>query len=210
MNVVVWAGDGGTFDIGLQSLSGAGERNEDIIYICYDKEAYMNAGVERSSATPWGCWTTTTPTTAMKGLLKKNIMSIIASHRVPYAVTATTAYPYDLIEKLKKAVKVHGMHFCHILARCPTGWRFSSEHAIEISRLAVETRLFPLYEIVEGSRCSLNYIHKGLPVQEYLRIRGRFGHLTREDVCVIQHNVDESWDRLLEKTGGMVIEKAGS
>lgn len=210
VNVVVWAGDGGTFDIGLQSLSGAAERNEDIIYVCYDNEAYMNTGIQRSSATPWGCWTTTTPVTSMKDLPKKDIMRIMASHRIPYAATATPAYPEDLIEKMRKAANMKGTRFFHILAPCPTGWRFPSELAVKISRLAVETRIFPLYEVTAGEQYWLNHVPKGLPVREYLAPQGRFGHLSKEDIRIIQRNIDENWDRLMKKVGDSGIENKGS
>jgi pyruvate/2-oxoacid:ferredoxin oxidoreductase beta subunit len=207
VNVVVWAGDGGTFDIGIQSLSGAAERNEDIIYICYDNEAYMNTGIQRSSATPWGCWTTTTPATATKDLPKKDIMSIMASHKIPYAATATPAYPQDLINKIIKASRIRGTRFFHILAPCPTGWRFPSELTVKISRLAVETKLFPLYEITAGEQYTLNQPPKGLPVKEYLELQGRFRHLSEENISTIQTNVDQSWDRLMKKAGESVTEK---
>jgi pyruvate/2-oxoacid:ferredoxin oxidoreductase beta subunit len=120
--VLAWAGDGGTFDIGLQALSGAAERNEDIIYVCYDNEAYMNTGIQRSSATPFGAWTTTTPGESWKLDPKKDMLAILAAHRVPYAATATVAYPDDLLAKVRKAKAIKGTRFLHVLAPCPPGW----------------------------------------------------------------------------------------
>jgi hypothetical protein len=131
-NVVAWAGDGGTFDIGLQALSGAAERNEDFIYFCYDNEAYMNTGVQRSSATPWGAWTTTTPTSDPEHQPKKDIMAIMAAHRIPYAATASVAYPVDLVEKVKKARTIRGTRFIHILAPCPPGWKTQNDETIDL------------------------------------------------------------------------------
>jgi pyruvate/2-oxoacid:ferredoxin oxidoreductase beta subunit len=199
VNVVVWAGDGGTFDIGLQSLSGAAERNDDLIYICYDNEAYMNTGIQRSSATPWGSWTTTTPVNSMKDQPKKDIMKIIASHNIPYAATATTGFPEDLIAKIKKAMGIKGTRFIHLLAPCPTGWRFPSELAVKISRLAVETKIFPLYEVTSGERYAISRMPKGIPIKEYVRLQGRFNHLSDKEIAMIQKNIDESWEKLLEK-----------
>ena len=143
----VLAGDGGTFDIGLQALSGAAERNDDFIYICYDNEAYMNTGYSRSSATPFLTWTTTTPVRQAKEEAKKNIMEIMAAHRIPYAATASVAYPEDFFQKMKKAKEIRGLKFIHILASCPTGWRLPSQLSIKAARLAALTRIFPLYEI---------------------------------------------------------------
>jgi pyruvate/2-oxoacid:ferredoxin oxidoreductase beta subunit len=136
--VLAWAGDGGTFDIGLQALSGAAERNEDIIYCCYDNEAYMNTGIQRSSATPWGAWTTTTPAGHPESHPKKDIMAIMAAHRVPYAATACIAYPDDLMAKVRRAKATRGTRFLHILAPCPPGWKTEDEESIEIARMAVQ------------------------------------------------------------------------
>ncbi|HEX6066617.1 MAG TPA: thiamine pyrophosphate-dependent enzyme, partial [Longimicrobiales bacterium] len=127
--VMVWAGDGGTFDIGLQALSGAAERNENIIYFCYDNEAYMNTGIQRSSATPLGAWTSTTPAQQPQSTAKKDMLAIMAAHRIPYAATASVAYPVDLLEKVRKAKAVSGTRFIHILAPCPPGWKFSDERS---------------------------------------------------------------------------------
>jgi len=197
--VAVWAGDGGTFDIGLQALSGAAERNEDFIYICNDNEGYMNTGTQRSSATPLLAWTTTTPVQQPKENPKKDIMAIMADHQIPYAATATIAYPEDLIRKTEKAKRIRGTRFIHLLSPCPTGWRIPSELTIRISRLAVRSRVFPLYEIENGRSYTLQEESHVVPVKEYLKLQGRFSHLTEEDIERIQERVDDEWQRLLRK-----------
>jgi len=199
VQVMAWAGDGGTFDIGLQSLSGAAERNDDFIYVCYDNEAYMNTGIQRSSATPFLSWTTTTPSPALKETPKKDIMEIMAAHRIPYAATASPAYPEDFLNKMRKAKSIQGLRFIHILSSCPPGWKFPSENSLKISRLAVETKIFPLYEIENGRKYALTHEPKGLPVGEYLKLQGRFSHLGQEQLRAIQENVDEEWAFLMEK-----------
>jgi len=197
--VVVWAGDGGTFDIGIQSLSGAAERNEDILYICNDNEAYMNTGTQRSAATPFLAWTTTTPVQRPKENPKKDIVAIMADHRIPYAATATPAYAEDLFKKLEKAKRIRGTRFLHLLSPCPPGWKFSSEHTVRISRLAVRSRVFPLYEVENGTSYSLYEEPRTVPVKEYLRIQGRFSHLNDREIEIIQEGVDQEWQRLLKR-----------
>ncbi|MCP2520402.1 pyruvate synthase subunit PorB [Candidatus Aminicenantes bacterium AC-708-M15] len=200
INVLAWAGDGGTFDIGIQALSGAAERNENIIYVCYDNEAYMNTGIQRSSATPYGAWTTTTPVKHYKNRPKKDIVAIMAAHRIPYVATASVGYPDDLIRKVEKAKNIKGTKFIHIYAPCPTGWKCKPDDTIKISRLAVETAVFPLYEIENGYKYILNIkpeVKK--PVTEYLKMQGRFRHLTEKEIEMIQKEVDFQWKRLLEK-----------
>jgi len=199
--VLAWAGDGGTFDIGLQALSGAAERNEDFIYVCYDNEAYMNTGIQRSSATPFLTWTTTTPVQQTKEEAKKNIMEIMAAHQIPYAATASVAYPEDFFNKVKKAKEIKGFKFIHILSTCPTGWRLPPQLSVKAARLAVLTRIFPLYEIENGERYTVNLKPEFRPVREYLKLQGRFSHLTDPDIEVIQENVERAWDRLLKKAG---------
>jgi len=199
--VLAWAGDGGTFDIGLQALSGAAERNDDFIYICYDNEAYMNTGIQRSSATPFLTWTTTTPVRRAKEEAKKNIMEIMAAHRIPYAATASVAYPEDFFQKMKKAKEIRGLKFIHILASCPTGWRLPSQLSIKAARLAALTRIFPLYEIENGEKYTINLKQEPRPVQEYLKLQGRFSHLTDSEIEVIQENVGRAWERLMKKAG---------
>jgi len=192
--VVAWAGDGGTFDIGLQALSGAAERNENILYICYDNEAYMNTGIQRSSATPKGAWTTTTP--EHKTEPKKDIMEIMAAHLIPYAAAASIAYPEDLIEKVKKAKGIYGLRFIHILAPCPPGWRIPSELSVKLARLAVESGVFPLYEVEGGLRYRINYTPNGVGVREYLKLQGRFRDLSEEEIQEIEEGVALRWERL--------------
>lgn len=199
--VVTWAGDGGTFDIGFQALSGAVERNEDFIYVCYDNEAYMNTGVQRSSSTPYGAWTTTTPGQEWKKLRKKNIVEALVAHRIPYAATASIAFPEDLMRKVHKAKGIRGSRFLHIYASCPTGWRLPSELAVKIARMAVQTNIFPLYEVENGVRYTINYMPKGYLVREYFKLQGRFKHLTDADLEEIQRMVDEDWELLLRKAG---------
>jgi pyruvate ferredoxin oxidoreductase beta subunit/2-oxoisovalerate ferredoxin oxidoreductase beta subunit len=198
--VLSWAGDGGTFDIGFQSLSGAVERNEDCIFVCYDNEAYMNTGVQRSSSTPYGMRTTTTPGQDWKKTRKKNIMETMAAHRIPYAATASIAFPEDMIAKFQRAKeKKGGARFIHIFATCATGWGAPSEMSVKIARLAVQTNIFPLYEIENGTRYTLNY--KGdRPVEDYLQIQGRFKHLSKADVAQIQKMVTEDWNAMCRKT----------
>ncbi len=197
--VLAWAGDGGTFDIGLQSLSGAAERNEDIIYVCYDNEAYMNTGIQRSSATPDRAWTTTTPEDNPKRGPKKNIVEILAAHKSPYVATASVAFPEDLIRKLRRAAETRGTTFVHVLAPCPPGWRISSEQSIEIARLATHCNVFPIYEVFDGERYEINVQPESRPVGDYLKLQGRFAHLEEADVAEIQRYVDHEWKRLLLK-----------
>ncbi|MCG6534310.1 MAG: thiamine pyrophosphate-dependent enzyme, partial [Syntrophales bacterium LBB04] len=174
--VVTWAGDGGTFDIGFQALSGAVERNENFIYICYDNEAYMNTGVQRSSSTPYGAWTTTTPGQEWKKMRKKNIVEALVAHRIPYAATANIAFPEDLVRKVQKARGLKGSRFIHIYASCPTGWRIPSEMSVKIARMAVQTNIFPLYEVEDGIKYTINYKPKEYLVKEYFKLQGRFRH----------------------------------
>ena len=199
--VVAWAGDGGTFDIGFQALSGAVERNEDFLYVCYDNEAYMNTGVQRSSATPYGAWTTTTSGRDWTKLRKKNIVEALAAHRIPYAATASIGFPEDLFAKVAKAKTIKGARFIHIFASCPTGWRIPSEISVKIARMAVQTNIFPLYEVEEGLRYTINFFPKPDPVKEYFRLQGRFRHLTEEDLERIQVRVEEDWKLLQKKAG---------
>ena len=200
--VLAWAGDGGTFDIGFQSLSGAAERNEDILYCCYDNEAYMNTGIQRSSATPKGSWTTTTPAQNLKEEPKKDIDAILAAHRIPYLATASLAFPEDLARKVKKAKRIKGTRFIHILIPCPPGWRFQSDLTIRLSRLAVETRVFPLFEVDHGMRYQLNPMPKKIPVKEYVRLQGRFSHLSEKQIEAIQKEIDTKWEELLDRARG--------
>jgi len=200
INVLAWAGDGGTFDIGIQALSGAVERNDDIIYICYDNEAYMNTGIQRSSATPYGAWTTTTPVKHFKKMAKKDMVKIMAAHRIPYTATSSVAYPEDFIKKVEKAKKIKGTKFIHILSPCPPGWKSQPEDTIKLARLAVSTCIFPIYEVENGEKYTINKVIKNpRPVKEYLGRQGRFRHLKEKDIEQIQENVIESYRELLKK-----------
>ena len=193
--VVPWAGDGGTFDIGFQALSGVAERNDDLLYICYDNEAYMNTGIQQSSATPHGAWTTTTPK-AKKGN-KKDILRVLAAHQIPYVATACVAYPDDLVAKVKKAKEIKGFRLLHVLAPCPPGWKFSSEMTIKLGRMAVQSRVFPLLEVENGRNYRLSEMPEKTPVAKYLRAQGRFKSLDRKAMQEIQAEVDYRWDGLL-------------
>ncbi|MCX5813978.1 MAG: thiamine pyrophosphate-dependent enzyme [Proteobacteria bacterium] len=200
--VLAFAGDGGTFDIGLQSLSGAADRNDNFIYVCLDNEAYMNTGIQSSSATPENAWTMTTP--AGRQGKKKQFMQIIAAHRIPYAATAAMGYPLDLMEKVKKAKDIKGTKFIHTLAPCPTGWRMPEDLTAKSTMLAVETKLFPLYEIIDGTQYRITHEPQGLPVEEYLKIQGRYRQLNEGQIQQMQKEVDESWEKLITKTKGCI------
>ncbi len=199
-NVVVWAGDGGTVDIGLQGLSGAAERNHNVLYVCYDNEAYMNTGIQRSGSTPYGAWTTTTPG-GNKGR-KKDMVFIMAAHGIPYVATASPAYPTDLISKVKKAVSIRGFKFIQVLTPCPPGWRFDPSKTVKLARLAVLTGVWPLLEIergklrLTGPSAKLLKPENRRPLREYLELQGRYAHLTSEDYEVLQRLVDERWRRI--------------
>jgi pyruvate/2-oxoacid:ferredoxin oxidoreductase beta subunit len=199
--VMVWAGDGGTFDIGLQALSGAAERNENFLYVCYDNEAYMNTGIQRSSATPWGAWTTTTPANEPQSSRKKDILAIMAAHRIPYAATASLSYPLDLLEKVRKARAIRGTRFLHILSPCPPGWKHADDLTIEMGRMAVRNRVFPLMEIENGIDWRFTADHPGDPIEPYIRAQGRFRHLDDAAIERIQREVDGRWEYLVKQVG---------
>ena len=198
VTVVGWAGDGGTADIGIQALSGAAERETDFIYIMYDNESYMNTGIQRSGSTPYGAWTTTTPTGKRQN--KKNMPLIMAAHDVPYVATACISYPLDLIAKLRKAKEMKGTRYIQILTPCPPGWRFSTEKTIEMGRLSVQTGMWALFEFdqgrfrLSGSSAALIDKEKRKPIEDYLQKQGRFEHLTKEDVTMIQKWIDQTWE----------------
>ena len=185
--VVCWAGDGGTYDIGLATLSGAAERNENIIYICYDNEIYGNTGGQRSSATPAGARTTTTPTGKAEN--KKDIMSIMTAHGIPYAATLSMAHPRDFSRKLATALSMTGMRFLLMHSPCPTGWKSEAEDSIELVRIAVASGLFPVYEVFDGARYRISVEPDGSDPAEYFHRQRRFNDddidldVTRRD-CV--------------------------
>ncbi|MFN3267738.1 MAG: 3-methyl-2-oxobutanoate dehydrogenase subunit beta [Zestosphaera sp.] len=200
--VVVWAGDGGTADIGFATLSGAAERNDDLIHICVDNEAYMNTGIQRSSQTPLGAWTTTT--LLGKKERKKDVPLIMLMHRIPYVATASVAYPTDFIEKLRKASTIKGFKYIHLHAPCPVGWRFDPALTVSVARLAVETGMWILFE-AEGGKVTISppskpFIDKSRrkPVREYLSMQGRFRNLTEEILKELEKQVDENWSLLLK------------
>ncbi len=203
VKVVGIAGDGGTSDIGLQALSGAMERGHDFLYLCFDNEAYMNTGIQRSSATPFGASTTTSP--AGKVSLgqfswKKNMPAIAIAHNIPYVATACPSYPFDLIDKVAKGLAVPGPAYIHILSVCPTGWRCATDLTIKLGRLAVETGIFPLYEVENGKYKLSVEVPRLRPVKDYMKLQGRFRHLSDDTIDLIQQRVKEEYFRLVEKT----------
>jgi len=196
-NVVCWAGDGGTFDIGLQAISGAAERKEDIIYVCYDNEAYMNTGIQRSSATPPGAWTTTTPTGNPLIFEKKDMFNIIASHNPTYVATTTIAFPDDFYAKFEKAKNAKGFRFLHLLSACPPGWRINSEDSVKAMRLAVETGIFVMMEKEGEQEVKVTYKPEEFkPVKEYFKLQGRYKHLDEETINLIQERINKRLKKL--------------
>lgn len=201
---IVIGGDGGTYDIGLQSLSGAMERGHDLVYICYDNGAYMNTGVQRSSATPLGASTTTTPPTSEtpgRQGKRKDLTRIMAAHNIGYIAQASIHNPIDLSEKLKKAIELNGPAFINVLSPCIPGWKIEADMAVEVARNAVETRYWPLYEIIDGNY-KINYKPKEmLKIEEWLFLQGRFRHLKapkwKDVIDHFQQEVDQNWEWLL-------------
>jgi len=200
--IVAMAGDGGTSDIGFQALSGALERGHNFLYICFDNEAYMNTGIQRSSATPYGASTTTSPAGKMsigQVTWKKNMPAIVAAHNIPYVATACPSYPFDLMNKVIRGAETPGPAYLHVFSVCPTGWRCSTDLTIGIGRLAVQTGVFPLYEINNGEY-KLNVKPSKLkPVTDYLKLQGRFRHLSEKEIKLIQDRVEQEYAKLLEK-----------
>lgn len=200
-NVIAFAGDGGTADIGLQALSAAMERGHNVLYVMYDNEAYMNTGIQRSGSTPYGAWTTTTPVglnRKYKRENKKYVADLMVAQNVPYVATATIGYPEDLERKITVAKSIKGPKFMQILSPCPPGWYYNSADTVKISRLAVETKIFPLYEFKNG-RFALFKPSKTASIEEYLTLQGRFGHLKEEEVREMENRVEERWSFLLNK-----------
>jgi len=203
---VAFGGDGGTYDIGLQSLSGALERGHNFVYVCYDNEAYMNTGIQRSSATPRGAWTTTSPAGKVipgKTQYKKDLTGIIAAHNIPYVAQASIWRWNDLVEKARKAFYTDGPAFLNVLSPCHRGWRYNMEDTIKIVKLAVQTNFWPLYEI-ENGKWKLNYKPKERkPIKEWLELQGRFKHLfspeNKHIIKEIQEDIDKNWDSLLAR-----------
>ncbi len=200
MTSLVFAGDGGTTDIGIQGLSGAAERNTNIIYVCYDNEAYMNTGIQRSSSTPHGAFTTTT--TLGKERYKKNLPAIMAAHDIPYVATASVSEPLDLYEKFKKAKSINGCKYIHIIAPCPPGWGYLAEDTIELARLIVKTGMWILYEIEDGkltlSKKSKPLLdpEKRLPLVDYLSKQKRFANISEKALIELQEGVAAQWEKI--------------
>jgi len=197
-NVIVYAGDGGTLDIGIQSMSGAFERGTDFLYICYDNEAYGNTGMQRSGGTPLGARTTTTP--SGKTDLKKDIDAIVAAHSLPYIATACPAYPRDLFRKVQRALTFRGPSFIHVLAPCPPGWRFSPEKSVELGKLAVKSGVWVLYEREYGKLSitaqSKTAMKMPAPLEEYLSPQGRFEGIDAATIEKLKQNISENLKKL--------------
>ncbi|MEA1998182.1 MAG: thiamine pyrophosphate-dependent enzyme, partial [Euryarchaeota archaeon] len=202
---VGFGGDGATTDIGIQALSGAMERGHDFLYVCYDNEAYMNTGIQRSSSTPYGAWTTTAPVGKKSSIgqvtWKKNMPEIAVAHGIPYVATACPSYPLDLMAKVKRGAEMEGPAYIHIFSICPTGWRCPTDITIELGRLAVETGVFPLYEVINGEYNLSVDLPDLKPVTEYLKKQGRFKHLNDDTIATIQTRVEEDYLKLREKAG---------
>ena len=205
INFIAFGGDGGTYDIGLQSLSGAIERGHNMLYICYDNEAYMNTGIQRSSATPFGAHTTTSPAGTVipgKRQRRKDLTEVIASHHIPYAAQASPGYWADLTKKVEKALSVDGPAFIDMLSPCPLGWYYDPSLTIKVAKLAVETNFWPLYEVADGKHIITHKPRKAKPVEEWLKMQGRFRHLftpeNRHIIDEIQSNTDKHWEWLLK------------
>jgi pyruvate/2-oxoacid:ferredoxin oxidoreductase beta subunit len=200
-HVVVWGGDGSTNDIGFSTVSAAAERNEDIIYVLNDNEAYMNTGVQKSGATPEGAWTTTTPSDAPRRGRKKDIDRIMAAHGVPYVATlAVGSVPLlkDFRAKVERAAHIEGFRFLHCLGSCPPGWRYPTGDTVDIVHRAIDSHYFPLVEVDSGVWRITQKPKHVLPVGEFLATQGRFAHLSTSDIAQVQQHVDERWN-LLEK-----------
>ncbi len=197
VNVVVWAGDGATADIGLSALSSAANRQENMLYFCYDNEAYMNTGVQESGATPFGALTANSP--MGKRLFKKNMPLIMKEHDIPYIATANVSYAQDFVQKLRKALTYTGFKYIHVFTPCPPGWRTAANETIRIGRLAVETGAWVLFEIEKGkfrlTGPSVNLLEQGRrkPIEDYLRIQDRYRRMTDEDIRISKEFIDESW-----------------
>ena len=203
VKVVGMAGDGGTMDIGFQALSGAMERGHDMLFVCFDNEAYMNTGIQRSSGTPMGASTTTAPAGKVSSgqkTWKKNMPEIMVAHNIPYVATACPSYPLDFIRKIEKAKSIKGPSYIHCFSVCPTGWRCGSHLAIAMGRLAAESGVFPLYEVENGKyKISSEMPKKLKPVKDYFKAQGRFRHLSEAEIQKIQNKVESEYRKILDK-----------
>ncbi len=200
---VAFGGDGGTYDIGLQSLSGALERGHDFVYVCYDNEAYMNTGIQRSSATPYGAWTNTAPNGKVKfgkEQFRKNLVEIAAAHNIPYVAQAAPSEWNDLITKAQKAFAVKGPALLTVLMPCNRGWRFPIDQGIELSKIAVKTRFWPLIEFENGKWTLNKDVKDPAPITDWLKAQGRYKHLLKPEhkdkIEIIQKRVDSEWERI--------------
>lgn len=204
-NVIVYAGDGGTVDIGLQSLSGAIERETDFLYICYDNQAYSNTGVQQSGSTPIGARTTTTP--AGKTHPRKDLDGIIAAHGPPYMASTCVSYPQDVFRKVEKALSIRGPTFIHLLAPCPTSWKFPSDMTIEMGKLAVRSRMWILYEREYGklviNSASKAALKNPVPIEEYLAPQGRFRGISPKAVDSLVSQAEKTAERLTREEEGV-------
>lgn len=195
VHVVAFAGDGGTVDIGLQALSGAIEREHKFIYICYDNEAYMNTGIQRSGATPLGAWTTTTP--AGKKESKKDIVAMLRAQGIPYLATASAGYIDDFRRKVERAKDVDGPVYIHVLTPCATGWRFPPKETVNIARMAVDTGLWPLYEVVDGRLKITKKVKTLKPVTDYVQCQGRFRSIFADQIAQLEKGAEKLYQELL-------------
>lgn len=205
-NFIAFGGDGGTYDIGIQALSGALERGHKFLYICYDNQAYMNTGIQRSSATPKGAETTTSPVGKViqgKYQHRKDLTEIVVAHNIPYVAQASPSHWVDLTRKVEKALSVDGPSFINVLSPCPLGWRTPSNKTIQIAKLAVETKFWPLYE-VENGKYKITYTpKKEVSLEEWLKLQGRFAHLfipeNSEIIPSLQEDINKKWEKLLKR-----------
>jgi pyruvate/2-oxoacid:ferredoxin oxidoreductase beta subunit len=201
VQILAWGGDGATFDIGMTALSAIASYNEDVVYVCYDNEAYMNTGGQQSTATLPAAKTTTTTTVGLASVRKKDIVEIMAAHAIPYAATASIGYPLDLQRKVQQARAIKGFKFIHVHTPCPTGWRLPPEESVRMARIAVKARIHPLYHVLNGHEYIIDANPDPVPVEEYFTPqKSRLHRLSAEDMAWIQKDVDRRWQTLLTRS----------
>lgn len=201
VQVLAWGGDGATFDIGMTALSAAAAYNENVLYVCYDNEAYMNTGGQQSTATLPGMKTTTTTEPGLGGIRKKNIVEIMAAHGIPLAASASIGYPHDLLKKVNLATSLKGFKFIHVHTPCPTGWRLPPDEGVNIARLAVKSRIHPLYHVLNGTKYVIDLDPDPVPVAEYFDPQSsRQQPLTGEELAWVQADVDQRWETLIVRS----------